>query len=86
MFLVGFCGLGMVQFMMMFMLLGMGTDIYIASAMYLFMTIGGSVTSKFCLKRLYSTGLKPFLFMGPLITFFRRTISDPILYGRAKRA
>ena len=26
------------------------------------------------------------LFMGPLITFFRRTISDPILYGRAKRA
>ena len=67
MFLVGFCGLGMVQFMMMFMLLGMGTDIYIASAMYLFMTIGGSITSKFCLKRLYSTGLKPFLFMGPLI-------------------
>ena len=26
------------------------------------------------------------LFMGPLITFFRRTISDPILYGRAKQA
>ena len=67
MFLGGFCGLGMVQFMMMFMLLGMGTDIYIASAMYLFMTIGGSITSMFCLKRLYSTGLKPFLFMGPLI-------------------
>ena len=26
------------------------------------------------------------LFMGPLISFFRRTISDPILYGRAKQA
>lgn len=25
------------------------------------------------------------LFMGPLITFFRRTISDPMLYGRAAR-
>lgn len=26
------------------------------------------------------------LFMGPLISFFRRTISDPILYGRTKQA
>lgn len=26
------------------------------------------------------------LFMGPLITFFRRTISDPMLYGRAARS
>lgn len=25
------------------------------------------------------------LFMGPLITFFRKTISDPMLYGRAAR-
>lgn len=67
MFLAGFCGLGMVQFLMKFMLLGMSVDIYTASLMFLFLLGGGACTSMTGLKKMNETGIRPWALAGPVL-------------------
>lgn len=67
MFLAGFCGLGMVQFLMKFMLIGMNMGIYEASLMFLFLLGGGAITSMSGLKMMHRTGIRPWALAGPAI-------------------
>ncbi len=67
MFLAGFCGLGMVQFLMKFMLFGLGVDIYTASTVFLALLLGGGATSMIGLKKMNVTGVRIWALVGPVI-------------------
>ena len=67
MFLAGFCGLGMVEYLMQFMLLGIGVSIYDASLSFLFLLIGGGCTSMIGLKKVNDTGIRPWILIGPIL-------------------
>lgn len=79
MFMAGFCGLGMVQFLMRFMLLGIGVSIYEASLTFLFLLAGGGITSMIGLKKVNSTGVRPWVMIGAVIVMIGFAVASQTL-------
>lgn len=79
MFLAGFCGLGMVQFLMKFMLIGVGVSIYDASLTFLFLLTGGACTSMIGLKKVDRTGIRPWILVGPILVMAGFVIASQTL-------
>lgn len=79
MFLAGFCGLGMVQFLLVFMLVGVNVDIYVASGMFLCLLAGGGLTSMIGLKKVNETGLRPWVIIGPILVAIGFAMSSQLL-------
>lgn len=67
MFLAGFCGLGMLQFLTMFMIVYYGLPITNAICMLLCMICGGAIVSLIGMSMVYRTGVRPFAITGPII-------------------
>lgn len=67
MFLAGFCGLGMLQFITMFMMVSYGASMYTASEMLICLIMGGVVTSLMGMKMVYKEGIRPLLLTGSIV-------------------
>lgn len=68
MFIVGFCGIGMLQFLTMFLLVYYKLSLYNASLMLFCMIAGGATTSIIGTRIVYRTGIRPLVLTGPIIT------------------
>lgn len=67
MFLAGFCGLGMLQFITLFMMVSYGASLYEASRMLLCLIGGGAVTSLIGMELIYRHGIRPLLLTGSIV-------------------
>lgn len=67
MFLAGFCGLGLLQFITLFMMVSYGVTLYVASKMLLCLIMGGVVTSLMGMKMVYREGIRPLVLTGSVI-------------------
>lgn len=67
MFLAGFCGLGLLQFITIFMMVSYGMTLYAASKMLLCLVMGGVVTSLMGMKMVYHEGIRPLVLTGSII-------------------
>ncbi len=67
MFLAGFCGLGLLQFITLFMMVTYGITLYAASKMLLCLVMGGVVTSLMGMKMVYPMGIRPLLLTGSVV-------------------
>ncbi len=67
MFLVGFCGIGLIQFITMFMMVSYGLTLYEASKMLFCLIAGGVVTSLMGMKMVYKEGIRPLTLVGSFI-------------------
>ncbi len=67
MFIVGFCGLGMLQYLSMFLIVTYHFSIYDATLMIMCLIFGGAITSLTGLKIVYRTGIRPLTLIGPVI-------------------
>ncbi len=67
MFLAGFCGLGMLQFLVLFMMVSYGVTLYAASRMLLCLLAGGIVTSLLGMKLVYKDGIRPMVLTGSVL-------------------
>ncbi len=67
MFLAGFCGLGLLQFLVMFMMVSYGVTLYVASKMLFCLIAGGVVTSLLGMKMVYKDGIRPMVLAGSVM-------------------
>lgn len=67
MFLAGFCGLGLLQFITLFMMVSYGVSLYAASKMLLCLVMGGVVTSLLGMKLVYREGIRPLVLTGSVV-------------------
>ncbi len=67
MFLAGFCGLGLLQFLVMFMMVSYGVSLYVASKMLFCLIAGGVVTSLLGMKMVYKDGIRPMVLAGSVM-------------------
>ncbi len=67
MFLAGFCGLGLLQFLVMFMMVSYGISLYAASKMLFCLIAGGVVTSLLGMKLVYKDGIRPMVLAGSVM-------------------
>ena len=69
MFLAGFCGLGIIQYLTRFLIIGMEMGIYETSSMFLVFLAGAVITSFGISRVLGRTGLRRWVLVGPVIVF-----------------
>ncbi len=81
MFLAGFCGLGILQYLIRFLMIGIALDVYTTSAMFLAFIAGAAITSLGIGRVLGRTGLRRWVLIGPIIVclglvFASQTITE----------
>lgn len=69
MFLAGFTGLGMLQYLAMFFIVSYRITIYQASGMMLFLILGGAITSILGTNILKRVGIRVLTIVGPILIF-----------------
>lgn len=69
MFVAGFCGLGMLQYLAMFFIATYRFTIYEASGMMLFLILGGAITSIAGTNILKKVGIRTLAIVGPILIF-----------------
>jgi len=69
MFLAGFCGLGILQYLIRYLMIGVALDVYKTSAMFLIFLIGAAITSLGIGRVIGRTGLRRWVLLGPIIVF-----------------
>ncbi len=67
MFIVGFCGLGMLQFIALFLVVTYHFTIYQTTCMMLCLILGGAITSLIGMKMIYKVGIRPLSILGPIV-------------------
>ncbi len=85
MFLAGFCGLGIIQYLIRFLMIGMDMDVYETSAMFLIFLAGAAISSVCIEKVIGRTGFRRWVLIGPIIVFCglmiaSQTLTDGLVY------
>lgn len=88
MFLAGFCGLGIIQYLLRFLMIGMDMGVYPASAMFLIFLAGAGATSMAASATIGRTGLRRWVLAGTAIVccgllLASQTMTDGLVFVAA---